>query len=43
LVVMIPALEAGNYILEVVTQYSSGHNIIKNAHSSQFDQVLIVE
>ncbi|MFA8435153.1 MAG: DNA-binding domain-containing protein [Marinifilaceae bacterium] len=43
LVVMLPALEAGNYALEVVTQYSSGHIVTKEPRSTQFDQILIVE
>lgn len=43
LVVMIPALVAGNYILEVVTQYSSNNLNLKEPRTVSFEHVLIVE
>ena len=43
LIVMLPALDAGNYTLEVVTQYSTGHSVIKNPRAAEFEHVLIVE
>lgn len=43
LVVMTPSLTAGEYILEVVTQYSTGHSQVKEPRSSQFEQLLVVE
>ncbi|WP_421917806.1 DNA-binding domain-containing protein [Marinifilum sp.] len=43
LLVMVPALEAGNYALEIVTQYSSGNSTVKEPRSTQFEHVLIVE
>ncbi|MDQ2179562.1 DNA-binding domain-containing protein [Marinifilum sp. D714] len=43
LMVMVPALEAGNYELEIVTQYSSGSATVKQPRSTKFEHVLIVE
>jgi hypothetical protein len=38
---MVPALAAGEYILEIVTQYSTGI-LLKNSRTSSFEQILIV-
>ncbi|RKE03323.1 DNA-binding domain-containing protein [Marinifilum flexuosum] len=43
LMVMVPALSAGNYELEIITQYSSGHNFKKTVSKTQFEHILIVE
>jgi len=40
LVVVIPDLPAGEYILEVVTQYSSGGNLLKEPRTAAFDRAL---
>ena len=41
-IVVIPALTAGSYQLEIVTQYSSGKNL-KESRSLVFDKILIVQ
>lgn len=41
--VMLPELSAGNYVLEIVTQFSSGYTPTKVPKTSQFEQILIVE
>ncbi len=43
LIVVIPALSTGMYQLEVITQYSSGHNTIKETRTAVFDRLLTVE
>lgn len=43
LMVMLPDLQAGNYILEIVTQYSSNNSILKEPRTTPFEHVLIVE
>lgn len=42
LLVMLPALNPGNYILEIVTQYSANNLLLKEARDVQFDQILMV-
>jgi len=41
IIVVIPELQAGNYKLEIVTQYSSGKNL-KEARTLSFDKILTV-
>ena len=43
LMVMLPDLPAGNYILEIVTQYSSNNSTLKEPRTTPFEHVLIVE
>lgn len=43
LMVMVPVLSAGNYVLEIVTQYSSNNSVVKEPRKTQFEHVLIVE
>jgi hypothetical protein len=43
LMVMVPVLSAGNYVLEIVTQYSSSNLLLKEPRKTQFEHVLIVE
>lgn len=43
LLVMLPALEVGNYALEIVTQYSASNSILKEPRKIQFEHILIVE
>lgn len=43
LMIMVPALEAGNYELEIVTQYSSSNTVVKQPRNTKFEHVLIVE
>ncbi|PXX95707.1 hypothetical protein DF185_21685 [Marinifilum breve] len=43
LMVMVPSIEAGNYELEIVTQYSSNNSVVKEPRKTQFEHVLIVE
>ncbi len=42
LMVMVPALAAGDYELEVVTQFSGGSSLTKEPRSATFDQILVV-
>jgi hypothetical protein len=39
--VMVPSLKAGEYLLEIVTQYSTG-TLLKTARATSFEQILIV-
>ena len=39
---MVPALAAGDYVLEVVTQYSSG-TLLKSLRTASFEHILIIE
>jgi len=43
LMVMVPALIAGDYALEIVTQYTKGNATLKTARTTQFDHILIIE
>lgn len=42
-IVVIPELSVGNYAVEVVTQYSSGSNTLKEPRSALFDKTLTVQ
>lgn len=42
-VVMSPVLEAGNYLLELVTQYTSNNSTLKEPRTTSFEHILIVE
>ncbi|MDM8159287.1 DNA-binding domain-containing protein [Labilibaculum sp. K2S] len=43
LLVMLPALEVGNYALEIVTQFSANSLLLKEPREIQFEQILIVD
>ena len=43
LMIIIPALPAGTYQLEVTTQYSTGNKLLKEVRSAVFDRPLIVK
>ena len=42
LMIIIPALSAGTYKVEVVTQYSSGSSLLKQPRTAVFDRLLTV-
>ena len=43
LMIIIPALPAGTYQLEVTTQYSTGNKLLKEVRSAVFDRPLTVK
>lgn len=43
LILMVPDLPSGDYILEVVTQFANGNTTLKEPRSTKFEHILIVE
>ena len=43
LMIIIPALPAGTYQLEITTQYSTGNKLLKEVRSAVFDRPLTVK
>ncbi len=43
IIVIIPSLKAGVYTLEIVTQYTSGNNLLKEPRTAAFEKVLTVQ
>jgi hypothetical protein len=41
-IVIIPSLKAGTYTLEIVTQYTSGNNLLKEPRTAAFEKTLTV-